>query len=188
MDCKRSNVSYVVSGWLCWLDGTVAKPISVERNAKCTKSLCIKLHVSPEALKAGTISRETIRKSVEYHGYLVHAEAHGRKPDPPPKQLQQIINLRKGLRTSESVLVFAITSAEYAQGMICSPTSSLLVHCNCFYYSVAGLAGIYSIAVTSGEVSQSTINEANAHLLPNRAIANGSEVTILWKVHCILIA
>ncbi|KAG2909066.1 hypothetical protein PC117_g19780, partial [Phytophthora cactorum] len=26
MDCKRSNVSYVVSGWLCWLDGTVAKP------------------------------------------------------------------------------------------------------------------------------------------------------------------
>ncbi|KAF1784478.1 hypothetical protein JG687_00012339 [Phytophthora cactorum] len=59
------------------------------------KAMYIKLHVSPEALKAGTISRETIRKSVEYHGYLVHAEAHGRKPDPPPKQLQQIINLRK---------------------------------------------------------------------------------------------
>ncbi|ETK85323.1 hypothetical protein F441_09983 [Phytophthora nicotianae CJ01A1] len=125
----------------------------------------IKLHVSSEALKAGMISRETIRKSVNH---LVQAEARGMKPNPPPQQFEEIINLRKGLRTSETAFWGFNLSRMRARhdmfGYIKRYGPPQL-----FVTVSPDSAGTYSIAFTAGELSRRTIEEGNTHLLPNQA-------------------
>ncbi|ETI29980.1 hypothetical protein F443_22901 [Phytophthora nicotianae P1569] len=111
------------------------------------------------------ISRETIRKSVEYHNHLVQAEARGMKPN---QQLEEIVNLRKGLRTSETAFWGSNLSRMRARhdmfGYIKRYGPPQL-----FFTVSPDSVGTYSIAVIAGELSRRTIEEGNTHLLPNQA-------------------
>lgn len=66
------------------------------------RALHVKLHVSTQALLAGSISRETILQSIDYFNHLIQATQRELRPNRFPSELRDMIDIRKGLESSES--------------------------------------------------------------------------------------
>ncbi|KAG1694469.1 hypothetical protein DVH05_028660 [Phytophthora capsici] len=136
------------------------------RNAR--RSLFVKMKVSTTALIAGNLSRETILESVKYSNHLAHANSHGLQPDPIPESVKRVIDLRKGLSTSESAYFGSNVSRMRARHDLFGYLQRFGI-LQLFFTISPDSSGTYSIAVKSGDVSKAAIESANLALLPTRA-------------------
>lgn len=105
----------------------------------------------------------------------------GVKPRPPLLDVQRVIDLRKGLYVPESAFYGYNTGRMRARhdllGMM-KQFGPLQV----IFYSFPDSAGTYNIAIKTGIVPESVINDANLLLVPNRA--ERKEIAAAHPVEC----
>ncbi|KAF1785181.1 hypothetical protein GQ600_13554 [Phytophthora cactorum] len=60
------------------------------------------MDVKRQALNAAEVKRSTVVEAIQYFQYLSNCCAKGIKPQPPTADIQNVIDLRKGLRVPEA--------------------------------------------------------------------------------------
>lgn len=132
------------------------------------RALFVKLHVSTAALKAASISNATLRTAIDYYNYLEQMKARGLKPCRPPIDVQRVIELRRGLFVPESAYYGSNLSRMRARNDLFGILKRL-GPMQLFFTVSPDSAGTYSIAIKSGSVPGSILDEANGLLRPTRA-------------------
>jgi len=132
------------------------------------QTLFVKMHVSSRALKAAKISHHTLKTAMDYYTYLTKAKAKGMRARPPPPEVEEVVKIRRGLRTPESAFWGSNLSRMRARhdlfGLLKRFGPMQL-----FFTVSPDSAGTYSISIKSGVVASDAVRKGNLTVLPNRA-------------------
>lgn len=135
------------------------------KNAR--EKLFVKMHASAHAVQAGNISQATLKRAIQYYNEMTLARARGQQPNPPPPDVDRVIDLRKGFRSPEAAFFGSNASRMHARHDLFGYLKRL-GPAQIFFTVSPDSAGTYSIAISAGEIESNVVAHAN-QLLPTRA-------------------
>ncbi|KAK1935190.1 ATP-dependent DNA helicase pfh1 [Phytophthora citrophthora] len=132
------------------------------------RTLYVKMNVKRQALKAAEIPRSTVQAAIKYFNHMTVCRSRGIKPRPPSLDVQQVIDVRKGLHVPETAFYGSNAGRMRARHDLFG-LMKRFGPLQIFFTVSPDSAGSYSIGIKSRRVSQTMIQEANVELLPTRA-------------------